>query len=239
MLMSRSRTVWLFVVGTVATLATACGSDHDSVFQLGYNLIYVPPANDPGRRDPVTCLSADTPTLQLQSVNTATNAMVVDKFTCDQNETGGVVQSSVLPAGNYEEAIRLLDSSGTSVSENSTPGILRRGGSTDLGNADLLIQSFHITWSITRAGQSVQCAAVGATKVILSAMLADQPFMDVSFPCGPRVLDSPAILTGVYNLKMTLANDANQPIGSPLIKPTVEVNDTQRAVLPGVNFDVP
>jgi hypothetical protein len=237
MLMSRSSTVWLFVVGTVATLATACGSDHDSVFQLGYNLIYVPPANDPGRRDLVTCRSADTPKLELQSVNTGNNATIVDRFTCEPNETGGVVESSVLPQGNYEEAIRLLDSSGTSVSENSTPGILRRGGPTDLGNADLLIQSFHVTWSILRGGQPVQCSAVGATKVTLTAMLGDKMAMSKDFPCGDRVLDSPAILTGPYTIQMTLANDANQALSPPQTT-TIDVNDNARAVLPTITFSL-
>ncbi len=240
MVMSRSRTVWLFFVGATATLATACGGDHhssDPVFQLEFNLVYLPPADQPNRKDAVTCGSADTPTVQLTSTNVGTNFSKVDKFTCDPKSTGDAVQSSVLPLGRYEVGIALFDSSGDSVSENSGQFDLAVRGPNDLGAIEFPIQSFHATWSILKGGQPVQCAAVGATRVTLTAMLGDKMAMSKDFPCSDRALDSPAILTGPYTVQMSLGN-ATQTLAGPLTMP-LDVNDTTRAVLPPVTFDVP
>jgi hypothetical protein len=237
MLISRTGTLWLFFVGSVATLATACGND-DSVFQIDYDLVYLPPANDPNRVDLVTCDSADTPIIEVESVNQASGMHYLDKFECSRGDTGGSLQTRALPRGSYDLGVRLVNVSNVVVTELHNSVELRQGGVNHIEAVPLSIQSFHIPWAIVQGGTTVQCNAVGAKNVTLSAMMGDQMFMHADYPCSARVLDSPAIVPGQYNIQLTLTNNAGQAIAPVQSMNSVEVNDTTRAALGAVTFTV-
>jgi len=220
------RTFWL--VGLAGALgASGCGESGHPAFTVGWDTVFV------NSNTKVSCQNAGTPTVELTMTNLSNHQKYVDKFNCEAN--GG--ESEALPGGRYTVRIGLLNKDGVEVSNQEGEFNLVRGGLTDLGVIVFEIQSFQISWTLARGPMSLRCQDVDATTVNLVTRLNSEPEVAYSFPCGAGTGFTPAILIGTYSVKPQLVGGGGAVIREfdPM---TVPVNDSERAVLPSVVFDV-
>jgi hypothetical protein len=221
------RTLWL--VGVAGTLgASGCGGESHPAFTVGWNTVFV------NSNTPVSCQDAGTPTVELTMTNLSTKRTYVNKFACDAR--GG--ESESLPGGRYDVKIALKTQAGVEVSNNEGEFNLVRDGLTDLGVIVFEIQSFQLSWSISRGGASLACPSVDAQTVNLVTRLNSDPEVVYSFPCAAGSGFTPAILIGTYSVKPQLLS-SNGTVLREFDPMTVPVNDTERAVLLPVVFDLP
>jgi hypothetical protein len=231
--MSRLSYRTLFLVGLASALgASGCVEADHPAFTVGWDLQFLPAADQQtGAR--VSCQDAGTPTVELTMTNLSSKRISVNKFPCDARGA----QSEQLPTGRYTVRIGLRNQAGVEVSNNEGEFNLVGGGLTDLGVIVFEIQSFQISWSIHRGGNSLACQDVGATDVNLVTRLNSEPEIVYSFPCAAGAGFSPAILVGTYSVKPQLVS-GNGAILREFLPMTVPVDDTHRAVLTPVEFDL-
>jgi hypothetical protein len=216
------------MLGLVGALgASGCVEADHPAFTVGWSMVFV------GSNTGVSCHDAGTNTVELTMVNSSTQRKTVDKFPCDA--AGG--QSETLPTGHYEVTIALLNQAGAAVSTNVGDFNLVGGGLTDLGVIVFEIQSFDLSWSIARNGASLACQDVNAATVNLVTRLMSDPEVVYTFPCAAGRGFSPAILTGSYSVRQQLVSGTGA-ILRDLPPTTVPVNDTDRATLMPVVFDL-
>jgi hypothetical protein len=228
--------VWLFGVAAAASLSTAgciIGDTDDSAFVVDWDLMYVPPANNPNEVMTPTCAEAHTPTVDLDITPRQGGAAHHESFKC----ADGGARSQKLSTGLYDVTVSLKNDLGRSVSATSGQFEIVRRGLTDLGSLAFGIQSFRMAWTLARGAAGVSCEAVNAKTVTLTAMLGSEPMMAIDFPCNAYGGQTPAIPTGVYSVRVQLLNAAGAVL-SDISAMTVRVDGSVRADLPPITFGV-
>jgi hypothetical protein len=230
--MCRFATLWL--AGVMLTLGGAgCVDDDadDSAFVFDWQLDFI-------GGGAAECEDAGMSTVELEARHLDTKAIYKDTFACK----AGAGMSRVLPVGLYSVVIRLRDGAGRVVSE-LPPGVadITRVGLSDLGTVFFDIQSFVLNWSVCRQGAGgcapVRCADVGAKSVELLAQPAQGDPLREQWDCSAGAGFSSVILTGTYGIQVRLLDSAGRELSGVGGK-TVVVDDTARAVLPPLTFEV-
>jgi hypothetical protein len=226
--MSRLSCRTLFLVGLAGALgASGCVEADHPAFTVGWTSVFV------GTNTGISCQNAGTPTVELTMTNANSNRPTVNRFACDAR--GGT--SEELPVGPYAVHIGLKNQAGVEVSSNEGDFNLVGGGLTDLGVIIFEIQSFQLSWSISRGGRSAACGDVGATTVNLLTRRNSEPEVVYTFPCTAGSGFTPAIMSGTYSVKPQLVG-AGGAILREYDPMTIPVNDSQLAVLTPVVFEL-
>jgi hypothetical protein len=191
---------------------------------VSWNLVYV------GSNAPVGCTAAGTPTVVL-TVTSSGGAPIPTSASCDSK----MLTTPPLVAGRYDVRIELKDAAGVVVSSNQGIFDAQPASLTDLGVVTFEIQSFQLSWSLSRGRQALACADVGATTVELTARLAGAE-TKYSFPCAAGQGATPAILVGSYQIGIRLLGVGGAVLWEAATPMNVNVSPNDRAVLPPVVF---
>jgi hypothetical protein len=223
--------VWLVgLAGILGLGASGCiiGDDSSaSQFFVDWSLAYV-------RGGDVTCELADTPTVDLTMINTATNQKFVDTFPCAA--TGG--RSRSLPPGTYDVTIELKNRGGEAISKQEAKFDLVRHSPTGLPPITFEIQSFRLAWSLARGQTSLACHDVGARFVNVVTRLNSEDPITYSFPCEAGSGSSPAILLGTYSVGINLVDGPGNVLWQSDLMTKV-VDENERADWGVVIFQLP
>jgi hypothetical protein len=232
--MLRIRTLLLFGLAAVSLGASGCiiGDTDNSAMIVDWDLRYVGP-DERTQGDRVACEDAGTTTVELEMRNRSTNAVFKDSYQC--KDFGG--KSKVLPSGLYDVRIALKTAGGQEISAQQVQAEVVRRGLTDLGLVIFQVQSFELTWTVSRGNMATMCDKVDGKDVKLIAQLANEPSKSYLFPCSDHGGVTTAILTGPYNLQVQLLNSAGAVISTTAPMPFL-VSGSRRAVLPIVDFSV-
>jgi hypothetical protein len=221
------RTFWL--VGLAGALgASGCVESDHPAFTVGWDTVFV------NSNTKVSCQNAGTPTVELTMTNLSSHQKYVNKFNCEAN--GG--ESEPLPGGRYTVTIALKNKDNVEVSTQEGEFNLVRGGLTDLGVIVFEIQSFQISWSLARGPMSLRCQDVDATTVNLITRLNSEPEVIYPFPCTAGSGFTPAVRLGVYSVRPQLVSSNGTVLWDVDAPKTVTVDDSVRAVLDPVVFDI-
>ena len=186
--------------------------------------------------DTVPCTEAGVTSLAVTATNTATGAVTNFSFGC-------ATQSGVqipLPPGPYRLAMRLLRPDAVEVSAIEFPFSLGDLGVTDLGGVVFEIQSFSLSWTLTRTAAPmvpVTCASVGASQVELVATTAGLAPFVFRFACNEGNALTQAVPDATYALQYRLL-DASGNALSQLSNANYTTPMGAPAKLPAVTFTV-
>jgi hypothetical protein len=187
-----------FMSMTLGAVGCVIEEPDDSAFLATWDLAYV----DEGGR--VTCDDAGTPTVSLHARHLNTGSTYVGEFPC--SSLRGI--SQVLPHGQYEATLALLDSKKRPVSQISGPFDIRRHGLTELPLIEFQVQAWELAWTLVRqVGERTQfttCREAGVHTIELETQLANEPREKFSFPCEDGIGITEAIRTGVYAFQFRL-----------------------------------
>jgi hypothetical protein len=204
--MWNSRTVCL--AGLALGLFGGCVIDEtdDSAFAFNWQLEYV----GGGR---AACDSSGTPTVHMQVRHTQTANTQAFTWECN----AGSAVTPVLPLGQYDVTIGLLDRLGRPVSAIEGRFEVRRHGLAQLGSILFKVQIFEFSWVLVREpmnapAQSLNCNQAGAYTVEFITQLASEEKESFSFPCEQGEGTTEAIRLGTYAFQGRLLNRANQVI---------------------------
>jgi hypothetical protein len=226
--MLRLRTLWLPGFMTMALGAVGCVIEEadDSAFLVSWDLAYV------GEGSRVNCEDAGTPTVSLQARHLNTGATYVGEFPC--SSLRGI--SQVLPHGQYEATLSLLDDRGRPVSLiQGGPFNIHRHGLTELPLIEFQVQAWELAWVLVRAigptsTRIASCAEGGVHTVELETQLASEPREKYTFPCEDGAGITQAIRTGTYAYQVRLLDAAGTMLTETEVK-SYRVPDTLPAYL--------
>jgi hypothetical protein len=225
--MWRSRTLWLpgFMMMTLGAVGCVIEEADDSAFLVSWDLAYV----DNGGR--VNCEDAGTPTVSLQARHLNTGSTYVGEFDC--GSLRGITQ--VLPHGQYEATLSLLDDQKRPVSQiTGGPFAVHRHGLTELPLIEFQVQTWELAWVLVRdlggAMRPASCAEAGVHTVELETQLASEPREKYEFPCEDGDGITQAIRTGTYAYQVRLLDAGGQVLTETDVK-SYKVPDSRPAFL--------
>jgi hypothetical protein len=196
-----------FMSMTLGAVGCVIEEADDSAFLSDWDLAYV----DNGGR--VTCEDAGTPTVSLQARHLNTGSTYVGEFAC--SALRGI--SQVLPHGQYEATLSLLDDKKRPVSEISGgPFSIHRHGLTELPLIEFQVQAWELAWTLVRRNGAgtrfTSCAEAGVRTIELETQLASEPHEKYTFPCEDGEGITQAIRTGVYAYQLRLLDAGGNPL---------------------------
>jgi hypothetical protein len=212
--MWHSRTLWLagLTAMSLGPLGCVVEDADDSAFEFDWQLAYVGDGA-------VSCADAGTPFVQLDARNLHTQAVYPTKPSCDL----GRARSDVLPDGQYEVTLSLLDRQGRPVSQIvGGPFQIGRHDLTRLPLVEFRVQAIDIAWNVVPAGGAgfITCGQVGARTVELLTQLGTEPPEKLaSFPCDAGGGITPAIRVGNYRYQARLLDGAGQALSETGMEP--------------------
>jgi hypothetical protein len=229
---TRQRTLCLF--GLVGLLGAAgCVDSDPPAFTVGWDLAYIVDAERLGAQ--VNCQDAGTPVVELTMTNRSSRRTTINTFNCAQFGA----ESESLPAGHYDVKIALKNQDGEEVSNDAGDWTLVRDGLTDLGLVTFPIQSFHLSWSLARGPARITCQQAGASTVNIITRRNSEPKEVVhSLPCEAGSGSTRAILLGSYSVQLQLIGTSGAVLWQADMPMTIPVNDSARAVLLPVVFNL-
>jgi hypothetical protein len=231
MKMWHSRTLWLagLTVMSLGPLGCVVEDADDSAFVFEWQVAYVD-------RVAVSCANAGTPFVQLDARNLHTGAIYPTKPSCEL----GRARTDVLPLGQYEVTLSLLDAQGRPVSQiTDGPFEIGRYDLTFLQPIEFRVQAIDIAWRLLPAGGSgfVTCGQVGARTVeLLTQLGTENPETLDTFPCEAGGGVTPAIRVGNYRYQARLLDNAGRPLSETTMLP-LQVGGDQLSAL-DVDFTV-
>ncbi len=224
--MWRLRTLWLpgFMTMTLGAVGCVIEEADDSAFLASWDLAYV----DNGGR--VSCEDAGTPTVALDARHLNTGATYVGEFAC--SALRGI--SQVLPHGQYEATLSLLDEQKRPVSQIAGPFNIHRHGLTELPLIEFQVQVWELEWVLIRkvgtATRFTSCAEAGVRTIELETQLASEAREKFTFPCEDGGGITQAIRTGVYAYQLRLLDGGGNSVYETNVM-SYEVPDARPASL--------
>ncbi len=141
--------------------------------------------------------------------------------------------------GSYVVNLRLRDVAGRVVAETaSLRPDLPRHGAIDLGRIRFRVQSFVLSWSVTKADRLVSCQDVDASTVELTASPQVGERLLFKFPCSNRTGTTVAVPLGTYALDVRLLDSADKPLWATFAPLSFVAAANVRAVLPSISFAI-
>jgi hypothetical protein len=237
--MWQSRTLWLagLTAMSLGPLGCVVEDTDDSAFVAQWRVAYVAGGG------PVSCEDAGTPTVRLRARNIRSGAQYTANFPC----TAGAGITEVLPVGDYEVELALLDSftnadgtkAGRPVSQiTGGPWAVRRHGLTNLDPIEFQVQVFEIDWILvnTTTNKSVMCETAGATTVELDTQLGNEAHEKFRWACSDGGGVTQAVRVGNYANQVRLLNAAGTVLSETNVMP-MKVIETERPAI-SVQFDL-
>jgi hypothetical protein len=185
-----------------------------------------------GSPAPVGCAQARTPTVVLRMTDRS-NQVFVDRFSCSALKG----QTRQLAPGPYLFDMSIEDERGQRLGYSMWHLDLVAGQTNDLGLQGFEVQSFAVSWALTRGGQPLTCAAAGAKSVELVAMLGAEAVTH-TFPCGDGSGGTKAVPQGKYVVEMRLIGADGAVLAKTPSVP-VDAGDEKRATVPPISFQLP
>jgi hypothetical protein len=225
--MWRMRTLWLpgFMTMTLGAVGCVIEGADDSAFDVTWDLSYV---DDGGR---VNCEDAGTPWVSLQARHLNTNSVYSGDFPCASLR--GI--SQVLPHGQYEATLSLLDEQKRPVSQiTGGPFSVHRHGLTALPMIEFQIQTWELEWLIVRRvgdrTRPATCGEAGVRTIELETQLGTEGREKYTFPCDDLGGITQAIRTGTYAYQVRLLDAAGNMLTETPVK-SYRVSDQAQAFL--------
>jgi len=225
--MWRMRTLWLpgFMTMTLGAVGCVIEGADDSAFDVNWDLAYV----DNGGR--VNCEDAGTPWVSLQARHLNTNSVYAGEFPCPALR--GV--SQVLPHGQYEATLSLLDEQKRPVSQiTGGPFSISRHGLTALPAIQFEIQTWELEWLLVRRvgdrTHAATCQEAGVRTIELETQLGSEGREKYTFPCEDSGGITQAIRTGTYAYQVRLLDAAGNVLTETPVK-SYRVSDQGQAFL--------
>ncbi len=215
--MWRKRTLWLPGFMALTLGAVGCvveGGADDSAFEVSWALSYVSDGA------PVNCEDAGTPWVSLQARHLQTNSVYTGEFPC--GSLRGITQ--VLPHGQYEVTLSLLDQQKRPVSQITGDGsfAIGRHGLTGLPPIEFQIQTWEVEWllvhQVGNQMRAASCAEAGVKTVELETRLGSENREKFSFPCEEVPGITQAIRTGTYAYQLRLLDAAGNTLTETPVK---------------------
>jgi len=205
------------------------GGDGESGLVIRWSLVYV------GSSNMIPCDQAGTTAVELTMTNMSTSAPpVTDVFPC----AAGMGRSRALQPGNYDVTAALETAAGRVVSGATGRFAVAPGSLTDTGDLVFEIQSFELSWSLSRGNMAVACDQVGARNVNLITQVAGEPAPTTYlFPCNDGSGTTTAVPVGTYTIQVQLLDGSGQSLSETTPMMFV-ASATMRAVLPPITFVV-
>jgi hypothetical protein len=206
MKMWQSRTLWLagLTAMSLGPLGCVVEDADDSAFVFNWEVAYVAD----GR---VSCVDAGTPFVQMDARNLHTGAVYSTKSSCDL----GSARTDVLPLGQYEVMLSLLDAKSRPVSQTVLgPYEVNRYDLTPVQPVQFQVQTFQLDWNLVTAGAQdfLTCAQVGARTVELITQLGTEEPEKFVFACEDGGGITQAIRVGRYAWRARLLDAAGQAL---------------------------
>jgi hypothetical protein len=231
MKMWQSRTLWLagLTAMSLGPLGCVVEDADDSAFEFNWDVGYVAD----GR---VSCADAGTPFVQMDARNLHTGAVYSTKPSCDL----GYARSEVLPLGQYEVTMSLLDAKNRPVSQIvGGPFEVNRYDLTPLRAVLFQVQTFQLDWNLATEGARdfLTCAQAGARSVELITQLGTEEPEKFVFACEDGGGITQAIRVGRYAWRARLLDTAGQALSDTGLR-FIDVGDSVPAKLDPIVFTV-
>ena len=231
--MWQTRTLWLagLTAMSLGPLGCVVEDTDDSALVASWRVAYVAGGG------PVSCEDSGTPTVRLTAKNLRTGAVFPGDFPCQ----AGSGVTDVLPLGEYEVNLALLDAKGRTVSQLSGgPWPVRRHGLTSLDPIEFQVQVFELDWILVKNTGGVMsqatCPQVGAATVELEVGLASEPREKFRFDCNDGEGITQAIRVGNYAAQVRLLDATGKSLSETTVM-SVRVVENERPAI-SIIFDL-